>query len=60
MEKLIELREQNRMQAIDLARACGVTRQHISNIEHGKVKPSVELAKKFGQIFGVDWKMFFD
>lgn len=60
LKQLVDLREQSNLQAIDLAKMCGVTRQHISNIEHDKVKPSVPLAKKFGRIFGVDWKIFYE
>lgn len=60
MHVLQKLRETNNVQGIDLAKMCGVTRQHISNIEHGHVKPSVPLAKKLGRIFGVDWKVFYE
>lgn len=59
MSTLKEIRKDQKMSANKLAIMCGVTRQHLSRIEHGKVRPSVELAKKFGDILHVDWKVFF-
>lgn len=43
----------------ELAKRCGVVRQTIGEIERGQNKPSVELAKKLGQILNVDWTEFF-
>ena len=43
-----------------LANECGVQRTTITMIELGENKPSVELAKKLGVIFEVDWKGFFE
>ena len=43
-----------------LASECGVQRTTITMIEIGENKPSVELAKKLGGIFEVDWKGFFE
>lgn len=59
MNELGRIRREQKMSANKLSIMCGVTRQHISNIEHGKVKPSVELAKKLGQVLGCDWTVFF-
>lgn len=42
-----------------LADKCGVVRQTISEIENGRNKPSVELAKKLGEVLKVDWTEFF-
>lgn len=42
----------------ELADLCGVTRQTIYNIEHGKHRPKPALALQLGQIFGVDWWKF--
>ena len=60
MNKLREIRKEQRMTARKLSIMCGVTRQHLCNIEHGRVQPSVALAKKLGSILHVDWKVFFD
>ena len=43
-----------------LAEECEVNRSTISMIEIGVNKPSVELAKKLGSIFNVDWTLFFE
>ena len=43
-----------------LANECGVQRTTITMIELGVNKPSVELAKKLGEIFEIDWKGFFE
>lgn len=37
----------------ELANRAGVTRQSIISIEKGKYKPSVELALKLAEVFGV-------
>lgn len=60
MNKLREIRIDRKMSANKLAIMCGTTRQNISNIEHGKNKPSINLAKKLGDALSVDWKVFFD
>lgn len=59
MSELKRIRTEQKITANKLAIMCGVTRQHISNIEHGNVKPSVELAKKMSKILGCDWTVFF-
>ena len=43
-----------------VAEKCGVLRSTISMVETDVNKPSVELAKKLGEIFNVDWKGFFE
>ena len=59
MSELKRIRTEQGISANKLAITCGVTRQHISNIELGKVKPSVEFAKKLGKVLGCDWTVFF-
>lgn len=59
MNALREIRIEQGVSANKLAVMCGVTRQQISNIEHGKVNPSVELAKKMAKILGCDWTVFY-
>ena len=44
----------------ELAERVGVNRQTISMIEMGVNKPSVELAKKIGQVLKVKWYLFFE
>ena len=60
MSVLRELRINNGMTQKELAIQCGVVRQTISNIELGITEPSVKLAKKIADVFGVDWYIFFE
>lgn len=60
MIDLKELRTAKGMTQEQLASECGVQRTTITMIELGENKPSVELAKKLGVIFEVDWKGFFE
>lgn len=43
-----------------LANECGVQRTTITMIELGENKPSVELAKKLGEIFEITWSDIFE
>ena len=60
MLNLKELRTEKGYTQDELASKCDVLRTTISMIETNVNKPSVELAKKFGEIFDVDWKGFFE
>ena len=55
-----ELRTAKGLTQEQLAKECEVQRTTITMIEIGENKPSVELAKKLGKIFEVDWKGFFE
>ena len=55
-----ELRIAKGMTQEQLANECGVQRTTITMIELGENKPSVELAKTLGAIFGVAWSDFFE
>lgn len=59
MNYLKEIREERKMTQSQLAEACGVIRQTISNIENNIANPSVDLAKKMGSVLGVPWTNFF-
>lgn len=60
MSNLKELRTSKGITQQELATQCGVLRQTISNIECGLTKPSIELAKKLGKVFGIPWSKFFE
>lgn len=45
---------------LELARLVGVDRSTIANIEAGRIKPSVGLAKRLGDALGVPWSSFFN
>ena len=53
-------REEKGLTQNSLAQAVGVVRQTISNIECGLNAPSVELAKKIGEVLEFNWIEFFD
>ena len=60
MVDIKELRIAKGLTQEQLANECGVQRTTITMIELGENKPSVELAKRLGTIFDVDWKGFFE
>ena len=60
MLNIKELRTAKGLTQEQLAKECEVQRTTITMIEIGENKPSVELAKKLGVIFEVDWKGFFE
>ena len=57
---LRELRKEKGFTQEQLANACGVQRTTITMIETENNSPSVELAKKLGEVLGIDWKVFFE
>ena len=62
-DKLInvkKLRIEKGMTQEQLANVCGVQRTTITMIELGENKPSVELAKKLGEIFEITWSDIFE
>ena len=60
MIDLKELRTAKGMTQEQLASECGVQRTTITMIELGENKPSVELAKKLGEIFEITWSDIFE
>ena len=60
MPNIKELRTAKGLTQEQLANECGVQRTTITMIELGENKPSVELAKKLGEILEIDWKGFFE
>ena len=54
------MREEANISQTKLAKKCGVVRQTIGEIESGRNKPSVKLAKKLGEILNFNWWEFFD
>lgn len=57
---LKELRVKNGLTQEELAEKCDVLRTTISMIESGVNKPSINLAKRLGEVLDVDWKGFFE
>ena len=60
MIDLKKLRVQKGLTQEQVASECGVQRTTITMIELGENKPSVELAKKLGEVFDIAWSDFFE
>lgn len=60
MIDLKKLRTERGLTQEQVARECEVQRTTITMIELGENKPSVELAKKLGEIFNIPWYDFFE
>lgn len=43
-----------------LADILGITRQTISHIECGRIKPSIDNAKAIAKVLGFEWSNFFN
>lgn len=46
-------------EVVDLSEA-GITRQYYGMIEKGERRPSVDVAKKLGNLLGINWTIFFE
>ena len=57
---LKEIRKEKGFTQEQLANKCGVQRTTITMIENENNLPSVETAKKLGEVLGIDWKVFFE
>lgn len=52
---LKHLRMEKHLSQVELARAVGVSKQYIYQIESGKTTPSIKIAKKIGKILDIEW-----
>ena len=53
-KNLIKFRIDNGLKAKDITEKLGITKTKYSNIENGRVKPSLEFACKFQEAFDVE------
>lgn len=60
MVDLKKLREDAGLTQEQLAEKIYVIRQTISNIECGLARPSVETAKRIGEVLNFNWVKFFE
>lgn len=44
----------------DVAKAAGITQAFYCEIEKGKKKPSVDVAKRIAKVLGFEWTRFFE
>ena len=56
IEKGLEQKNFNKNQ---VAIILNVDRSYLTQIEHGKKKPSPQMAKRIGQLLNFDWNLFF-
>ncbi len=57
---LKEMREGKNLTQECLAKATGITRQHIGMLENGVSNPSPMLAKKIAEVLGFEWTKFYE
>ena len=59
-EWLADLRKQAKMSQQSVANIIGISRQYYGFIENGERDPSVNVAKRLGELFGFDWTIFYE
>jgi putative transcriptional regulator len=57
--RLVELRADRRWSQLDLAQRLGISRQSVIAIEKGKYDPSLPLAFKIADVFGLTIEQIF-
>ena len=58
--ELKTLRKKHKLTRKELGELVEVGTSTIAMIENGTNYPSVKLAKRLGELFGVDWKIFYE
>jgi putative transcriptional regulator len=58
-EWLIKQREENGLTQDQVAKESRIERTYYNMIERGKRRPSVEVAKRIGEVLQFDWTYFF-
>lgn len=53
-KNLIKLRVDLGLKSIEMAEKLNISRTRYSNIENGRVKPSIDLAYKIQEVFDID------
>lgn len=53
-------RENFNLTQAQLAEKVGVDRSTIANIEAGRMRPSVDVAKRLGEALRIHWTVFFN
>lgn len=59
-KKIRNLRKKNKTTMVELARLTGFSQSYLSQIERGKVKPSVGALQKISYAFGIPMASFFE
>lgn len=59
-EWLIQIRKDKNLKQEYIATECGISKSYYSQIECGIRRPSVENAKRLGEMLNFDWVLFFE
>ena len=59
-DKIRELREKRKLTQIELAKLAGISNTYLSDIERGRVNPSLKTLDKLARALGIkiDWEIF--
>ncbi|MDR2656111.1 MAG: helix-turn-helix domain-containing protein [Oscillospiraceae bacterium] len=57
---ICNMRKQARLTQSEVARTVGISTAAYKYIENQKRNPSIKVAKRLGNYFGFDWKLFFE
>ena len=60
MEFLKETRLQKEFTLSEVSKKAGISENYLSQLENGKRKPSVKMAKKIADFYKIDWTKFFE
>ncbi len=56
---LYKIRRDKELSQNEIAERVNCSQNHYSNIENGKRKPSVKVAKKIAEVLDFDWTEFY-
>lgn len=59
-EHLIQARRQKGYTQEDMAKLVHISRVAYNRIERGKMNPSIPVAKKIGEVVGMEWPDLYD
>lgn len=57
---LIAIREKKKLSQKYVSEEVGITQPSYSNMERGKIRPSVKTAKAIADVLGFDWTKFYE
>ena len=57
---LIERRKKSHLTMKEVAEKAGISESHYCLLENGERRPSVETAKRIGEVLGFAWARFFE
>lgn len=60
MEIMVQKRKERKMTQAELGQLAGCSQRAIAGYELGERRPSVQMAKKLGEVLGFPWTMFFE